>query len=81
MILPSPQGNITYIQTGGALIYVIGRLQSLMYSYLTDLPEGRFKTSSLMSFVTTFPNLRVRHKQQGLEKNGKKKKQRGQLVC
>ena len=27
MILPSPQGNITYIHTGGALIYITDRLQ------------------------------------------------------
>ena len=32
MILPSPQGNITYIHTGGALIYVIGSLQHYIHT-------------------------------------------------
>ena len=34
MILPSPQGNVTYIHTGGALIYVIGRLQIVHVTWL-----------------------------------------------
>ena len=40
MILPSPQGNITYIHTGGALIYVIGRLQTFLLPY-THVQGGK----------------------------------------
>ena len=62
MILPSQQGNIRYIRTGGALIYVIGRIQ-LVYISTYSMLNGAMTEYIHAATVHGF-NLRLLTKMQ-----------------